>query len=146
MQFTWFATAWDNDDLAHWLGMLSAMLIVIVLAAGIPRVYEGNDRLFVFAYAGMQAVLVLMFARVLPHAGEARGFARAPDGRRDRRAGDALVDARGGADEVLGLGARAVAPARRPPSRCARSRARRSMPGTYRSATGCSRSSCSARA
>ncbi len=52
MQFTWFATAWDNDDLVHRLGMLTAMLIVIVLAAGIPRVYEGNDRLFVFAYAG----------------------------------------------------------------------------------------------
>ena len=76
MQFTWFATAWDNDDLVHRLGMLTAMLIVIVLAAGIPRVYEGNDRLFVFAFAGMQAVLVLMFARVLPHAGDARGFAR----------------------------------------------------------------------
>ena len=76
MQFTWFATAWDNDDLVHRLGMLTAMLIVIVLAAGIPRVYEGNDRLFVFAYVGMQAVLVFMFARVLPHAGDARGFAR----------------------------------------------------------------------
>ena len=77
MQFTWFATAWDNDDLVHRLGMLTAMLIVIVLAAGIPRVYEGNDRLFVFAYAGMQAVLVLMFAgcyrtRVKPEASRAR--------------------------------------------------------------------------
>ena len=31
MQFTWFATAWDNDDLVHRLGMLTAMLIVVVL-------------------------------------------------------------------------------------------------------------------
>jgi low temperature requirement protein LtrA len=76
MEFTWFATAWDNDDLLHRLGMLVAMLLVIVLAAGIPRVYEGNDRLFVLAYVGMQAVLVAMFARVLPHAGPARRFAR----------------------------------------------------------------------
>ena len=42
MQFTWFATAWDNDDLVHRLGMLTAMLIVIVLAAGIPRGLRGQ--------------------------------------------------------------------------------------------------------
>lgn len=76
MEFTWFATAWDNDDLMHRLGMLLAMLLVIVLAAGIPRVYEGNDRLFVVAYASMQVLLVVMFARVLPHAGPARRFVR----------------------------------------------------------------------
>jgi low temperature requirement protein LtrA len=76
MEFTWFATAWDNDDLLHRLGMLVAMLLVIVLAAGIPRVYEGNDDLFVMAYVGLQAVLVVMFARVLPHAGDAHRFAR----------------------------------------------------------------------
>ena len=76
MEFTWFATAWDNDDLLHRLGMLTAMLLVIVLAAGIPRVYEGNDRVFVLTYAAMQGLLVLMFARVLPHAGRARRFAR----------------------------------------------------------------------
>jgi low temperature requirement protein LtrA len=75
MEFTWFATAWDNDDLLHRFGMLVAMLLVIVLAAGIPRVLEQNDDLFVMAYAGLQALLVLMFARVLPHAGAARGFA-----------------------------------------------------------------------
>ncbi|HEX6130629.1 MAG TPA: low temperature requirement protein A, partial [Actinomycetota bacterium] len=76
MAFTWFSTAWDNDDFVHRLGMLVAMLLGIVLAAGIPRVLEGHDRLFVGAYAAMQFLLVLMFARVLPHAGEARGFAR----------------------------------------------------------------------
>ncbi|MGZ8598129.1 MAG: low temperature requirement protein A [Actinomycetota bacterium] len=76
MEFTWFATAWDNDDVLHRVGMLVAMLLVIVLAAGIPRVYEGNDRVFVVAYAAMQGLLVLMFARVLPHAGTARRFAR----------------------------------------------------------------------
>ena len=76
MEFTWFATAWDNDDLLHRLGMLLAMLLVVVLAAAIPRVFDGNDRLFVLAYVGMQCLLVLMFARVIPHAGDARRFAR----------------------------------------------------------------------
>jgi low temperature requirement protein LtrA len=75
MAFTWFATAWDNDDVFHRVTMLIAMLLGIVLAAGIPRVLEGHDRLFVGAYAAMMLLLVVMFARVLPHAGEARGLA-----------------------------------------------------------------------
>jgi low temperature requirement protein LtrA len=75
MAFTWFATAWDNDDLFHRVTMLTGMLLGIVLAAGIPRLLEGNDRLFVGAYAAMMLLLVVMFARVVPHAGEARGLA-----------------------------------------------------------------------
>ena len=75
MAFTWFATAWDNDDVFHRVAMLLGMLLGIVLAAGIPRVLEGNDRLFVGAYAAMMLLLVAMFARVIPHAGEARGLA-----------------------------------------------------------------------
>jgi low temperature requirement protein LtrA len=76
MAFTWFATAWDNDDLFHRVAMLAAMLLGIVLAAGIPRVWEGHDAVFVLAYAAMQFLLVVMFLRVLPHAGPARRFAR----------------------------------------------------------------------
>jgi low temperature requirement protein LtrA len=72
MAFTWFSTAWDNDDLVHRLGMFVAMLLVIVLAAGIPRVVRGRDAMFVGAYAAMQFVLATMLARVRPHAGEAR--------------------------------------------------------------------------
>ena len=75
MAFTWFATAWDNDDVFHRVAMLTGMLLGVVLAAGIPRVLEGNDGLFVGAYAAMMLLLVVMFARVVPHAGEARGLA-----------------------------------------------------------------------
>jgi low temperature requirement protein LtrA len=75
MEFTWFSTAWDNDDLFHRLSMLVAMLLGIVLAAGIPRTWHGDDTVFVLAYAGMQLLLVVMFLRVLPQAGEARRFA-----------------------------------------------------------------------
>ena len=75
-QFTWFASAWDNDDLVHRVGTLAAMLLVIVLAASIPRVLDGNGTLFALAYAGMQALLVVMFARVLRHAGPAHRLAR----------------------------------------------------------------------
>jgi low temperature requirement protein LtrA len=74
MSFTWFSTAWDNDDVIHRLGMLTAMFLVVVLAAAVPGVYRGNDALYVLAYASMQGVIVLMFLRVLPWAGEARRF------------------------------------------------------------------------
>src|SRR5829696_3045513 len=75
MAFTWFATAWDNDDVFHRVTMLVAMLLGIVLAAGIPRVLEGHDRVFAATYAAMMLLLVVMFARVVPHAGQARGLA-----------------------------------------------------------------------
>lgn len=84
MAFTWFATAWDNDDVAFRLFMLGAMLLVIVLAAAIPEVghsegqnegqNEGKETVFAAAYAGMQFLLAVMFLRVLPHAGDARRF------------------------------------------------------------------------
>ena len=77
MAFTWFATAWDNDDVAFRLFMLGAMLLVIVLAAAIPSIGAENssrEAVFASAYAGMQFLLAVMFLRVLPHAGEARVF------------------------------------------------------------------------
>jgi low temperature requirement protein LtrA len=77
MEFTWFATAWDNDDLFHRLSMLAAMLLVIVLASGISDVLHGtDDRQFVLAYAAMQGLLIVMFLRVRTHAGEARTLVR----------------------------------------------------------------------
>lgn len=78
MAFTWFATAWDNDDVVFRLFLLGAMLLVIVLAAAIPGIGRpdsgAREEVFAAAYAGMQFLLVVMFARVLPHAGEARAF------------------------------------------------------------------------
>ena len=77
MAFTWFATAWDNDDVAFRLFMLGAMLLVIVLAAAIPGIGgpdTGKEAVFASAYAGMQFTLAVMFLRVLSHAGEARGL------------------------------------------------------------------------
>ena len=80
MAFTWFATAWDNDDVAFRLCMFGAMLLVIVVAAAIPGVggigggNTGKEVVFASAYAGMQFVLALMFLRVLTHAGDARRF------------------------------------------------------------------------
>ena len=75
MEFTWFATAFDNDDVFFRVAMFTGMLGVIVVAATIGQVpAEGLDG-FVLAYAGLQFIVAALFARSVPAAGAARGFA-----------------------------------------------------------------------
>ncbi len=148
MEFTWFATAWDNDDLLHRLGMLAAMLLVIVLAAGIPGSTRATTACSCWPTPGMQVLLVLMFARVLPPRGPAHAVRAQLHGRRrDRRADHARVAVGRSAAALLGLGARrGCADGRRRCSRCAPTTGSHSTRATSPSATGCSRSSCSAKA
>jgi low temperature requirement protein LtrA len=67
MGYTWYATAFDTDDVVFRLGMLGAMLSVIVLAASIPGVAEGRSTGFVLAYAALQLLLAGLFARSWRH-------------------------------------------------------------------------------
>jgi len=65
MNFTWFASAHDSDDVAYRLLTLVQMAGVLVLAAGITRAVE--DRQFAIAtvgYAVMRAGLVCNWLRV----------------------------------------------------------------------------------
>jgi low temperature requirement protein LtrA len=75
MEFTWFASAFDNDDAFYRVAMFAAMLGVIVVAATIGHVGDGDSDGFVLAYAGLQLVVAALFARSIPAAGAARGFA-----------------------------------------------------------------------
>jgi low temperature requirement protein LtrA len=69
MGFTWYATAFDNDDALFRVCCLAAMLAVIVLAATVGSVGTGGDTtVFVFAYAALQLVLAGLFLRVWRHA------------------------------------------------------------------------------
>ena len=43
MNFTWFASAYDTDDAAYRLAVLVQMAGVLILAAGIPRAFDGRD-------------------------------------------------------------------------------------------------------
>jgi low temperature requirement protein LtrA len=43
MNFTWFASAYDNDDVPYRLKVLVTIFGVLVLAAGIPRAFERGD-------------------------------------------------------------------------------------------------------
>ena len=74
MGFTWYATAFDNDDAVYRFYMLAAMLAVVVLAANVGGVDEGNSSGFVLSYAAMKYILAALFVRARLHASEWRGF------------------------------------------------------------------------
>ncbi len=43
MNFTWFASAYDTDDIAYRLAVFVQIAGVLVLAAGVPRLFEDRD-------------------------------------------------------------------------------------------------------
>jgi low temperature requirement protein LtrA len=74
MGFTWYASAFDNDDAVFRLYMLGAMLAVVALAANVGGVDDGNSTGFVVSYAALKFLLAAMFIRARLHASEWRGF------------------------------------------------------------------------
>ncbi len=64
MGFTWFATGFDTDDVPSRLGLLTAMVGVAVLSAGVDGAAHGDSATFVLAYAGLLLVLAALYARV----------------------------------------------------------------------------------
>ncbi|HEX8803081.1 MAG TPA: low temperature requirement protein A, partial [Acidimicrobiales bacterium] len=43
MNFTWFASAYDNDDVPYRLTVLVQIAGVLILAAGVPRAFADED-------------------------------------------------------------------------------------------------------
>lgn len=73
VNFTWFASAYDNDDVVYRLFVFTTMTGALIFAAGVPAVFESFDfRLAVLGYAVMRVALVAQWLRV----------ARADPGRR----------------------------------------------------------------
>jgi low temperature requirement protein LtrA len=80
MNVTWFASAYDNDDLAYRLAMFVQMTGALILAAGVPRAFEERDfGLATLGYAVMRVALVAQWLRASiqdpPHRVSARRFA-----------------------------------------------------------------------
>jgi low temperature requirement protein LtrA len=75
MIFTWYATAFDNDDVPYRLTLLAAMLSILGLAASVGRV--GVDPAatagFVLAYAFMRLLVAGLFLRAWWHVPAALG-------------------------------------------------------------------------
>jgi low temperature requirement protein LtrA len=64
MNFTWFASAYDVDDVAYRLLALLQMAGVLVLAAGVPRAFEqGNFGTITLGYSVMRVAQVSQWLR-----------------------------------------------------------------------------------
>jgi low temperature requirement protein LtrA len=64
MNFTWFASAYDNDDVAYRVAVLVQMTGVLILAAGVPRALEHWDfAVMVVGYVVMRFAMVSLWLR-----------------------------------------------------------------------------------
>ena len=64
LNFCWFASAYDNDDVGYRLLTLAHVLGSLVLAAGIPGMIGGDFALGVLGYLIMRSSLVVQWLRV----------------------------------------------------------------------------------
>jgi low temperature requirement protein LtrA len=67
LNFTWFASAYDNDDVVYRLYTILQILGVLVLAAGVPLVFGGSFTVTVVGYVIMRVGLVLQWLRAARH-------------------------------------------------------------------------------
>ena len=63
VNFTWFASAYDNDDVAYRLLVMLQLTGALVFAAGIPRFEHGDLRVGVLGYVIMRLALVRLWLR-----------------------------------------------------------------------------------
>lgn len=73
MNFTWFATSFDNDDWLYRTMTFVQMGGVLVLAAGVGPAFEHEDfTLLVLGYVVMRLPMVAQWLRASKHAGQAK--------------------------------------------------------------------------
>lgn len=68
MNFTWFASAYDNDDVPFRIGALVQIIGALILAAGVPKAFGSNafDVIFI-GYGVMRFGLIAMWLRAAAH-------------------------------------------------------------------------------
>ncbi|MFI5807574.1 low temperature requirement protein A [Streptomyces sp. NPDC051561] len=68
MNFTWFASAYDNDDVFYRIAVLVQIAGVLVLAAGVPRAFDdGNWTVAILGYVVMRLAMTCQWLRVARH-------------------------------------------------------------------------------
>ncbi|MFJ4873771.1 low temperature requirement protein A [Streptomyces sp. NPDC088745] len=68
VNFTWFASAYDNDDVFYRLAVLVQIAGVLVFAAGIPRAFDhGNWAVCIAGYVVMRLAMTCQWLRVARH-------------------------------------------------------------------------------
>ncbi|WP_239162086.1 low temperature requirement protein A [Acrocarpospora phusangensis] len=76
MNFTWFASAYDTDDVSYRLLVLVQIVGVLILAAGVPRAFEEkNFGLITLGYAVMRLAMVALWLRAAREDPEGRSCA-----------------------------------------------------------------------
>ena len=75
MGYTWYASAFDNDDAVFRVSWFAAMGLVIAMAAGVDTISTGGSGEFAVSYAALQLLLAALFLRARRHAEGWRGFA-----------------------------------------------------------------------
>jgi low temperature requirement protein LtrA len=64
MNFTWFASAYDNDDVPYRIAVFVQMTGVLILAAGVPRAFEDvNFGVMTLGYVVMRLAMVALWIR-----------------------------------------------------------------------------------
>src|SRR3954463_5192848 len=64
MNFTWFASAYDTDDVPYRIATLVQITGALILAAGVPRAFtEGDFGIVTLGYAVMRAALAAQWVR-----------------------------------------------------------------------------------
>jgi low temperature requirement protein LtrA len=64
MNFTWFASAYDPDDVPYRLTVLVQITGSLILAAGVPRAFEEGDlRVITLGYAVLRTALAVLWLR-----------------------------------------------------------------------------------
>ncbi|UQX04818.1 low temperature requirement protein A [Streptomyces sp. RerS4] len=65
MNFTWFASAYDPDDIPYRLTVLAQIAGSLVLAAGVPRAFESGDLgVITLGYVVLRTTLTILWLRV----------------------------------------------------------------------------------
>jgi low temperature requirement protein LtrA len=76
MSFTWFASAYDTDDVAYRIATLVQITGALVLAAGVPRAFEHHDfAIIVAGYTIMRVGLISQWLRAAYGHAEGRSTA-----------------------------------------------------------------------
>ncbi len=76
MNFTWFASAYDTDDAAYRLAVMVVMTGVLIVAAGVPGVFDGDYGVTVAGYVVMRLAMVGLWLRAAASHPEGRACAR----------------------------------------------------------------------
>ncbi|MEY9963643.1 low temperature requirement protein LtrA [Streptacidiphilus sp. MAP12-16] len=71
MNFTWFASAYDTDDIPYRVATMLQITGALILAAGVPQLFAGHFAVGVLGYVVMRCVMIAQWLRAAENCGGA---------------------------------------------------------------------------